>query len=81
MKNGHSEICRLGTIEEIQQKNIIFPEFLRSIRQISVGPRTFCPPKAGCRRQCLLGIDFLPAKRGPPEVTLQLSVQFFQATA
>jgi hypothetical protein len=28
-----------------------------------------------------LGLDFLPAKGGPPEVTLRLSMQFFQATA
>jgi hypothetical protein len=27
------------------------------------------------------GLDFLPAKGGPPEVTLRLSMQFFQATA
>jgi hypothetical protein len=27
----------LGAIEEIQQKNIIFPEFLRSIRQYLLG--------------------------------------------
>jgi hypothetical protein len=37
MKNSHSEICRLGTAEKIAQKNIIFPQFLRLIRQISVG--------------------------------------------
>ena len=35
---GHSEIWRLGVVKEISQKNIIFPEFLRPLSQISVGP-------------------------------------------
>jgi len=34
---GHFEICRLGAVEEIPQKNILFPEFLRLLRQISRG--------------------------------------------
>jgi hypothetical protein len=35
--DGHFEICRLGAVEEIPQKNILFPEFLRLLRQISMG--------------------------------------------
>jgi hypothetical protein len=36
--NGHSEICLKKGDEEIPQKNIIFPEFLSLLKQISVGP-------------------------------------------
>jgi hypothetical protein len=72
----------LGAIKEIQQKNIIFPEFLRLIRQISRGLRLFAyflvGQKVGPGRE---NLDFLPAEGGPPEESLQLSMLFFQATA
>jgi hypothetical protein len=55
-----------GAIEEIQQKNIIFPEFLRSIRQISMGQRLFAyflvDQKVGPRRHISMGLIFCPAK-------------------
>ena len=38
---GHSEICWKKGDEEIPQKNIIFPEFLSLLKQISVGPWFF----------------------------------------
>ena len=62
---GHSEICRLRAVEEIPQKNGIFPEFLRLLRQISGG-------------QWLFAYFLVGQKVGPGRENLDFLVLFYQ---
>jgi hypothetical protein len=61
--NGHFKICRLGAVEEIPQKNILFPEFLRLF-----------PPEGGqagkFQGALIFWFLFYQEKRNPPEAEL-----------
>jgi hypothetical protein len=66
--NNKLRIFRLGGSAKFLSGQGLFTYFLVS-------------QKVRRRRQSLSGLDFSPAKGGPPEVSLPLSMQFFQATA